>query len=106
MVAGEPAYSRDGRWIVFSTDPLNLDTGGESQLYRMHPDGTDIQQLTDDAETRATQPRYSPDGEWILFTAATSTNRTLSAIPAEGGEPVVVADENSIYTHGVWQPTP
>lgn len=105
MMAGEPAYSPDGEWIVFSTHPLNLETGGRSQLYRMRPDGGGREKLTD-GEARATQPRYSPDGEWILFTSVTPSSRTLAMIPADGGDPVTVADEEPVYTHGQWQPVP
>jgi len=107
LVAGEPAYSPDGEWIVFSTHPLNVfETSSESQLYRIHPDGTGMEQLTRFANIRATQPRYSPDGKWILFTAVNSFDeRHLWAIPATRGLPVVIADLGAIYTHGVWQPT-
>ena len=107
MVAGEPAYSPDGDWIVFATQPLSFaQTADDSQLYRIHPDGTGMEQLTRFADLRATQPRYSPDGEWILFTAVSPANeRDLWAIPASGGDPVVLADAGAIHTHGVWQPT-
>ena len=41
LVAGSPDWSPDGAWIVFSTYPLNVfQGGGDSQLYRVHPDGT------------------------------------------------------------------
>ena len=52
---------------------------------------------------RANQPRYTPDGKWILFTAVTPQSRSLWIMPAEGGEPIVIA-RGGIYTHGVWQP--
>jgi TolB protein len=107
MVAGEPDWSPDGEWIVFSTYPLNVfQSGGDSQLYRMRPNGTGLEQLTRLEDVRATQPRYSPDGAWIVFTSVTGSQRSLWAVPAEGGEPVVLADQGSIHTHGVWQPEP
>ncbi len=105
LVAGAPAYSPDGEWIVFSTYPLNVFDSGDSQLYRIHPDGSGMEQLTEFTDHRATQPRYSPDGEWIVFTAVTSSSRSLWAIPSDGGTPVVIADDEAIYTHGTWQPT-
>lgn len=106
MEAGESDWSPDdGEWMVFATHPLALFDGGESHLYRIHPDGTGMEKLTDftSAELRATQPQYTPDGEWIVFTAVTSSSRSLWAIPAEGGEPVEIAP-GGIYTHGTWQP--
>lgn len=106
MFAGDPDWSPDGNWIVFSTYPLREFQCCEvSNLYRMHPDGTGMEQLThyDTDALRATQPRYTPDGQYIVFTAVTPSSRSLWAIPAEGGEPVVLA-QGGIYTHGTWQP--
>ena len=108
MVAGDPDWSPDGEWIVFSTYPLSeYQCCQVSNLYRMHPDGSGMEQLTHytDESLRATQPRYTPDGEWIIFTAVTPDTRSLWVIPAEGGEPIVLV-EGGIYTHGAWQPMP
>jgi Tol biopolymer transport system component len=107
LVAGYPDWSPDGEWILFATYPLwtfNFDSV-VSNLYRMRPDGSGMEQLTfyETPDIRANQPRYTPDGKWIIFTAVTSSSRSLWAIPAEGGEPVVIA-EGGIYTHGTWQP--
>lgn len=108
-MAGDPDWSTDGQWIVYSTYPL-----GEfnfvpavSNLYRMHPDGTGTEQLTFNPDTtqRATQPRYTPDGESIVFTAVGPAGREIWVMPAAGGEPTVVA-EGGIHTHPTWQPAP
>jgi Tol biopolymer transport system component len=106
LFAGDSDWSLDDEWIVFSTYPLNdFQCCEVSNLYRIHPDGSGIEQLTsyDTAELRATQPRYTPNGEWILFTAAMPTSRELWLMPAEGGEPRVVR-KGGIHTHGTWQP--
>ncbi|MGN6577546.1 MAG: TolB family protein [Nocardioides sp.] len=105
MVAGSPDWSPDGQWIVFATYPLNVfQSGGDSQLYRMHPDGTGLAQMTAFRGVRATQPRYKPDGQWILFTAVRPQHRSIWAMPADGGAPVVIARAERIYTHPTWQP--
>ena len=65
MFAGFPDWSPDGEWIVFDTYPLlEFQCCQVSNLYRMHPDGSGMEQLTHYAteELRATQPRYTPDG--------------------------------------------
>ena len=105
-VAGSPDWSPDGRWIVFSTYPLNVfQSGGDSELYRIHPDGTGLERLTAFEGVRATQPRYTPDGQWIVFTAVRPAHRSIWAMPADGGVPVVVAKRERIYTHPTWQPS-
>lgn len=107
MVAGEPAYSPDGKWIVFCTYPLDVNVDGDdSELYRMRSDGSRIEQLTHFQDIRACQPSYSPDGDWIIFSAVLPSRIELWAIPAAGGEPVVILDDDVGQTHGTWQPSP
>lgn len=106
LFAGSPDWSPDGEWIVYSTYPLSeFQCCQVSNLYRMRPDGSGVEQLTynDTHLERATQPRYTPNGEWILFTQVTPQARSIWAIPASGGEPVVIAPGGT-YTHSTWQP--
>jgi Tol biopolymer transport system component len=107
LVAGSPDWSPDGQWIVFSTHPLNVfQSGGSSNLYRVHPDGTGLEQLTAYTGVRATEPHYSPDGSWVVFVAVRPRHRMLWAIPADDGRPVVIAKKERIYTHPNWQALP
>lgn len=115
MFAGDPHWSPDGEWIVFSTYPLNEFNfvPAISDLYRIHPDGTGMEQLThyNSEELRATIPSYTPDGKWILFTAVQAssntqerrTDRSLWIMPADGGDAIAITS-GGIYVHGVWQP--
>jgi Tol biopolymer transport system component len=102
-----PDWSRDGRWIVFST---GFAGDRSPDLVRIRPDGSDRELLADYVGTGATQPRYTPDGDWIVFTALKPLEgwprqRSLWAIPADGGPRVVIAHTERIYTHGTWQPS-
>jgi Tol biopolymer transport system component len=56
-----PSYSADGAWIVFTTD-----RDGQADIYRVHPDGTGIQQLTNDPAFDD-QGVLSPDGKTLVF---------------------------------------
>lgn len=109
LFAGDSDWSLGDEWIVFSTFPLNdFQCCQVSNLYRIHPDGSGLEQLTeyDTEDLRATQPRYTPDGSSIVFTAVTPNKRVPWVIPADGGgEPIAVA-ESGIYTHPAWQPGP
>src|ERR1051326_5024231 len=37
-----PSLAADGKWIVFTSE-----RGGQSDIYRIHPDGTGLEQLTE-----------------------------------------------------------
>ena len=56
-----PSYSLDGRWIVFTAERQ-----GQADIYRVHPDGTGVEQLTNDAAFDD-QGTLSPDGTTLAF---------------------------------------
>ncbi len=65
-----PAWSRDGRWIVFESDSASF-----RDLYRVSRDGTTLQRLTDDPEGNYA-PEASPTGEWVVF----GSSRTMDGL--------------------------
>ena len=56
-----PSLTPDGKWIVFTSE-----RAGQSDLYRMHPDGSGLEQLTDDPAFDD-QGALSPDGKSLAF---------------------------------------
>jgi len=56
-----PVWSPDGQWIVFTSE-----RNGSADLYRMRPDGSGVEQLTDDP-AYDDQAAFSPDGGKIAF---------------------------------------
>ena len=78
--------SRDGRFVVFHST-----RGGGFDIWRMNTDGTDLRQLTFTGTNY--QPFISPDGLWIYYKGFTGEKGGLRRIPAAGGEPEII-DEN------------
>ncbi|CUH77522.1 TolB family protein [Tropicibacter naphthalenivorans] len=56
-----PDYTPDGAWIWF-----NSDRGGAMDLWRMHPNGTGLEQMTEDARVNWF-PHPSPDGRHVVY---------------------------------------
>ena len=89
-----PDYTPDGRWIWF-----NGQRDGSMQLWRMRPDGSTLQRMTDDARVNWF-PHPSPAGDVVLYLAYPTGTRQhprdrevqLRLLPAEGGEPRVLLD--------------
>jgi TolB protein len=58
----QPAWSPGGDWIAFSRD-----AGGDAELWMVRADGSDLVQLTDNADEDL-EASWSPDGTRIAFT--------------------------------------
>jgi Tol biopolymer transport system component len=56
-----PDYSADGAWIYF-----NSSRSGRNQIWRVHPDGTGVEQITNDGHADWF-PHPSPDGKYVLL---------------------------------------
>lgn len=71
--------------IVFSAQ----DSIGQSQIFTMNADGTNLQQLTN-LERGSTQPSWSPDGQQIVFASGRNGSAHTPALwvmDADGGNP-------------------
>ena len=90
-----PEFSPDGQFIYF-----NSTRSGKMQLWRMRPDGSGQEQLTND-EFNNWFPHISPDGKWIAFLSYDSDVKPadhpyykqvyLRLMPVEGGNARVIA---------------
>ncbi len=88
-------YSPDGRWIYF-----NSARSGTMEIWRMRPDGSEPEQLTDDPLNNWF-PHVSPDGESIAFLSYGAEVDAsdhpfykevyLRLMPAAGGRATVIA---------------
>ncbi|WP_149277619.1 TolB family protein [Pareuzebyella sediminis] len=88
-------YTPNGKFIYF-----NSARTGSMELWRMLPDGSHQEQLTDD-ELQNWFPHISPDGKWVVFLSYLPEVDAqdhpfykqvyLRKIPLDGGRPKVVA---------------
>jgi Tol biopolymer transport system component len=76
--ANDPDWSPDGRLIAFQS-PAEANSGGEQNIYTIHPDGTGLKQLTDhlstypDGSEGTFHPSWSPSGKQLVFSHNPST---------------------------------
>jgi len=99
-----PCWSPDGRRVAFVARDADRKTTGPTgkpgslpaagplvfQIYVVSPDGTGLRKVTSEAHrVDWSTVAWSPDGKWIGFF---TWDKTLSLIPAEGGDSRVVAD--------------
>ena len=69
----EPAWSPNGRRIVFQRDPDGNGTDATGEIWVMRADGSRETQLTDNA-VEDNEPAWSPDGRRIAFHRDTDLN--------------------------------
>ncbi|MDR1918058.1 MAG: transporter [Tannerellaceae bacterium] len=92
-----PEYSPDGRYIWF-----NSVRSGLMQVWRMKADGSEQRQMTFDENRNSWFPHVSPDGKSVVYISyakgdvapgdhPANKNVELAIIPAEGGNPRVIA---------------
>ncbi len=89
-----PDYTADGKWIYF-----NSDRSGRMQIWRMQPDGTGVEQVTNDAFNNWF-PHPSPNGRWLVFLSYAGDVKghpadkdvTLRLMPLAGGETRVLVE--------------
>jgi TolB protein len=72
-ISDDPDFAPDGKWIYFNSNR----GGGSMQIWKMRPDGTGAEQVTNDAYANWT-PHPSPDGKTMVI---------LSYEPGTAGHP-------------------
>lgn len=103
--AGPISFSPDGKRIAFSRNASN--EGGavyDYDIYVMNVDGSDLRQLTTDAEFDA-EPVWSTDGNRILFTSARDHTFQIYSINPDGSGEVKLSTNGS-FSEGAFALTP
>jgi Tol biopolymer transport system component len=93
-----PAWSRDGRWIAFSST-----RGGQSDLWIVPAQGGEPRQITNDAAVDL-NPSWSPDGELIAFASDRSGNYDLWVARVSSGALSQVTDHPASDVDPAWSP--
>lgn len=68
LLAGDPAWSPDGKQIAFDASRETAAGLGYNQIFVMNQDGSGMRQLTNDPDWEyCAHPSWSPDGQRIAF---------------------------------------
>lgn len=76
----------DESWIAFDSD-RDLDR----EIYRMHPDGTGVERLTDSVGVDR-EPAFSPDGSVLAFTSTRSGKAQIHLLDLDSGDVTQLTD--------------
>ncbi len=101
-----PIWSPDGTQILFTSGRGHGAEAGDTDVFVMAADGSDVHRLTDDdAIDWVAAEGFSPDGEHILFTGNPDGDREIFVMAADGSDVRRLTRDEAYESDPVWSPT-
>jgi Tol biopolymer transport system component len=98
---GDRPWSMDGKTLLIS----RMDDSGQMAIYRVERDNGDAEQLTfPPTGSRDASASYSFDGEQIVFARQTGVQSALLTMPASGGDPHTILQDEFDNQTPAWRP--
>jgi Tol biopolymer transport system component len=95
-----PAWSPDGEWVAFAS----VRDAAYWELYRMRPDGSDVERLTWWEDASDLWPSWSPDGSRIVFGSKRDGNWEIYVMDRDGSNLARLTDHPDDDTNPEWSP--
>lgn len=89
-----PAFSPDGRWVVFCSERR-----GNPDLYALDLQNPGPPRLLTDSDTLEDAPAFSPDGRWLAFISTRDGNADLFVMPFQPNGPDASAQAVNLTRH-------
>ena len=98
-----PVWSPDGKLVTFFSN-----RGGRFDVWTIHPDGSDLRQVTHTTQGALTHPVWSPDGKRLLYSVMNGTPVVIDADkPWSSQTPQVLPplpEPGTMYEASSWSP--
>lgn len=101
---GNVQISGDGKDIAFTVSTTDwTDNRYDSEIWLSHS-GNKPFRLTNTTKNSSSYPRFSPDGKWISFMSDRGNKNQIYVIRSDGGEAMMVTNEEDGILSYEWHP--